>query len=306
MDTKKRVWKLAKELDYEPNTIALNLRQQKTNTIGVILPEIVHYFFSTVISGIEEVAYAKGYNVILCQSNEQVDREISDLKTLYTHRVDGILASISKETINYDHFHAIQDKGTPVVFFDRIAPTVDASCVIIDDEDGGYQATKHLLKQGKTKLLHLAGPRDLSISQGRIEGFRKAHQEIGIEVSDDRIVNCDTGKEEEATSIIKDLIENGAEIDGIFAVNDMAALGAITAVKDLGKNIPEDVAIVGFSNWHMAAYIDPPMTTVSQPGYLIGQKATELLIKEIEMAENEFIEPTTIKLPVDLVIRKSS
>ncbi len=306
VDTKKRVWQLAKELDYEPNTIALNLRQQKTDTIGVILPEIVHFFFSTVISGIEEVAYAKGYNVIVSQSNEQVEREIADVRTLFNHRVDGILACISKETTNYDHFHAIQDKGTPLVFFDRVAPGVDASKVIVDDEDGGYKATKHLIEKGKTRILHLAGPENLSISSSRIDGFVKAHKEAGLKFESSQIINCDTGKEIEAHQIVDKLIEDDFPFDGIFAVNDMAALGAMNAVKEAGMKIPDDVAIVGFSNWQICAYIEPPMTTISQPGYLIGQKATELLIREIEMKENEFIEPTSIQLPVELVIRQST
>jgi LacI family transcriptional regulator len=305
-ETKKKVWKVAKELDYEPNLLALNLRQQRTHTIGVVLPEIVHYFFSTGISGIEEIANKKGFNVIISQSNESEEREISAVRALFNHRVDGILACLSKETANFDHFLAIQDKGKPIVFFDRTPLTMDASKVSIDDEDGGHQATMHLLNSGKTKLIHLAGPEKLSISQERLKGFIRAHQEKGMIVDDDQIIPCGSGTEAEAHAIIRSLLGEGRNFDGVFAVNDMAAVGAMNAIKEANLNIPEDVSVVGFSNWQVSSFVSPPLTTINQPGFLIGQKATELLIKEIEMKENEFIEPTTLTLPVELVKRSSA
>ncbi|MDH5610275.1 MAG: LacI family transcriptional regulator [Cyclobacteriaceae bacterium] len=306
IDTKKKVWKIAKELDYEPNPIALSLRQNKTHTIGIILPEIVHFFFSTVISGIEEVAYANGYNVIISQSNDTLEREILDTRALYSHRVDGILASISRETTNMEHFQAIQDKGIPLVFFDREVKDIDASKVIVDDFDGGYKATRHLIERGRSNLIHLAGPETLSITHGRKAGFVKAHEEAGIALSGGQIITCASGEQEEAEKIVNEIIASGRTFDGVFAVNDMAAFGALIALQNAGKRVPEDVAIVGFSNWQFSSLVAPPLTTIAQPGYLMGQKAAELLLNEIKMGENEFIEPVTIKLPVDLIVRKSS
>lgn len=306
IETKKKVWKVAKELDYEPNTIALSLRQNKTNTIGVILPEIVHFFFSTVISGIEEVAYANGYNVIISQSNENHEREISDTRAIYNHRVDGILACISKETGSLDHFIAIQDKGIPLVFFDREVHEIDASKVIVDDLDGGYQATKHLLEKGRRKLIHFSGPENLSISKKRILGFIKAHEERGLTVSPNQIITCASGEQEEAGRLVDDLIKHKVPFDGLFAVNDLAAFGALLSLKKHGIRVPEDISVVGFSNWQFSQFVAPALTTIDQPGYLMGQKATELLLREITMKENEFIEPTSIVLPVSLIERQSS
>ncbi len=306
IETKKKVWKVAKELDYEPNTIALSLRQNKTNTIGIILPEIVHFFFSTVISGIEEVAYSQGYNVIISQSNENYEREVSDTRAIYNHRVDGILACVSKNSASLDHFIAIQDKGIPIVFFDREVPEIDASKVVVDDFDGGYQATMHLLERGKRNLIHLSGPENLSITTGRIQGFLKAHEEAGIKIDPGQIITCASGAQEEAQLIINDLVSRKVKFDGLFAVNDLAAFGALMALKNHGIRVPEDVSVVGFSNWQFSQFVAPSLTTIDQPGYLMGQKAAELLLKEITMKENEFIEPTHIRLPVTLIVRDSS
>ena len=186
--TRARVQKLAKELNYEPNALALSLRHSKTNTIGVILPKLVHFFFSTVISGIEDIAYSNGYNIIICQSNERIDREIIDSKALFNHRVDGILACVSKNTTNYDHFIAIQDKGIPIVFFDRDVP-IDASKILSNDFEGGYNATKHLIQSGKTNLIHLSGPEGLMLSEQRTRGLVQAHQDLNI-TDKEKILRC--------------------------------------------------------------------------------------------------------------------
>ncbi|MFY0688664.1 MAG: LacI family DNA-binding transcriptional regulator [Cyclobacteriaceae bacterium] len=305
VETRKKVSDLAKELNYEPNILALNLRQSKTNTIGVILPELVHFFFSTVVSGIEDVAYSKGYNVIICQSNESAEREKSDTKALYNHRVDGILACISKESNDLSHFIAVQDKGIPVVFFDRKVD-IDASSVLVDDFKGSYDATMHLISSGRKNIVHLAGPENLHLTNNRIDGFKKAHEDSGLSLNTSNIITCGTGTAEEATALVTELLKSESEIDGIFAVNDLAAFGAMKAVKDANKSVPEDLAIVGFSNWQFSSFTNPPLTTVDQPGYEMGKKAAEMLLSEIEMKENEFIEPHKVILNTHLIKRESA
>src|SRR5690349_4249411 len=176
-ETKKAVNELAEKLNYEPNIVALNLRKKKTNTIGVIIPELVHFFFSTVISGIEDVAYNAGYNVILAQSNESLQREKTDLKALYNSRVDGMLISISRETTNFDHIESILDKGVPMVFYDRMYPSESTSKVIVDDYLGSKEAIYHLIEQGCKRIAHLQSAPDSSIAKERLRG----HQDVLVE-----------------------------------------------------------------------------------------------------------------------------
>ena len=304
IETRIRVKKLATELNYEPNALALSLRRSKTYTIGVILPELVHFFFSTVISGIEDVTFSKEYNVILCQSNESLELEISNCKALFNHRVDGIIACISKETTNYNHFIALQEKGIPLVFVDRENP-VDASKIISGDFNGAYDATQYLLKSGCKRIIHLAGPQNLVLSQERMNGFLKAHQEYGIATDENQIVRCGGGETHEAFEIVRNLIEKKYLFDGIFAVNDMAAVGALKAVKSAKLRVPEDVSIIGYSDWALCTFISPPLTTVQQKGYEMGTKAAELLLKEMH-SKDTFIEPSIIVLPTKLILREST
>jgi len=184
-DTKKAVNELASKLKYQPNAVALSLKNSRSNTIGIIIPEIVHYFFSSVISGIEDVASQKGYTVIICQSNESYDREVANAKALLSHRVDGILISISKETQSFDHFLNLQEGGIPLVFFDRIAPQISADQVIIDDKEASCRATRHLIEAGCKRITHFAGPQNLLIGLNRLQGYLDAHKEANLPVDRD-------------------------------------------------------------------------------------------------------------------------
>jgi LacI family transcriptional regulator len=305
-DTRERVWALAKELNYTPNPIALSLRHQKTNSIGVILPEIVHFFFSTVISGIEEVAYENGYTVIVSQSNENLDHEILNSKALFNHRVDGLLACISCQTEKMDHFQALIDKGVPVVFFDRDVTDIDASSVLVDDFQGAYDATKHLIDAGKKRIVHISGPSKMLISQRRIAGFKQALLDGGHTADDSNIIFCQRGDFEEVALLFQTFMDSDQPFDGIFASNDMAAMSAMQLLKKASISIPGEVAVVGFSNWQFSEFIDPPLTTVDQPGREMGKQAAKLIIQEIKTKEDEFIEPTKIVLPTKLVVRGSA
>jgi LacI family transcriptional regulator len=305
--TKKAVTELAEKLKYTPNSIALSLRQSKSNTIGVIIPEIIHFFFSTVISGIEDIAYDAGYSVIVSQSNESYEREVIDSKALFNNRVDGMLISLSRETVNLDHLISIYDRGVPMVFFDRVAEGINCSKVIVDDFDGSFQATEHLIKQGYKRIAHLSGPTSLAISQQRLDGYRAALEKYDMSF-DEKIVMRDHASEDEqmAKRLTTKLLSSTNPPDALFAINDIAALGAMLAAKEKGLKIPNDFAIVGFSNWRFTSLTEPPMSTVDQPGFEMGQEAARLLIKEIEAKEGELIEPVTKILKTNLIIRGSS
>ena len=305
-ETKKAVNELAKQLNYQPNTIALSLRQSKTNTIGVIIPEIAHFFFSTVVSGIEDIAYSHGYNVIITQSNESYEREVKDTQTLFNSRVDGILISVARDTKNYAHFTNLIQRNMPMVFFDRVIEGVNASKVIVDDEHGAYEATQHLIEQGYKRIAHLAGPPNLIISQNRLNGYKSAIADNKYMIDERIIKTCGLGTYEEAEQITNDLLDSKLPPDAIFANNDVAAYGAMTAIKKRRMRIPEEIAIVGFSNWRFSGLIEPALSSVTQPGFKMGQEATKLLLKQIDTKETEQLVTETIVLKTTLLTRESS
>lgn len=307
-ETKRLVNELAEKLNYQPNIVALSLRQSKTNTIGVIIPEIVHFFFSTVISGIEDVAYSAGYNVILAQSNESQSREITDIKALFNSRVDGMLMSVSRETSNFDHIESILAKGVPIVFFDRVYKTEQASKIIVDDFTGAKEATLHLIDQGCKRIAHLEGPPNLDISKQRLEGYMEALKEHNIPFNKELVAICPSGTIEEGRAATEKLLTLKNRPDAIFATNDPAAMGAMQAIKEKGLKIPKDVALVGFSNWIFSSLLDPPLSSVDQPGFEMGQEAAKLLIRQIEKRDkddSDFVPETKI-LKTRLIIRESS
>lgn len=302
--TKKEVHELAERLKYEPNSIAQNLRSQKTHTIGVIIPEVVHFFFSTVISGIEEIAYNAGYTVMFCQTNESYEKEVKDTKALLNHRIDGMIASYSKETTNFDHFKEVTEK-IPLVLFDRHTTQLDVSKIIVDDYDGAALATQHLINQGYNKIAHLAGPENLNISANRKKGYEDTLIKNGHEITPEYILPCFKGTLDEGFHCMQRLLDLPNPPNGIFANNDMAAYGAMKAIKDANLNIPNDIGIVGFSNWQFSSLVDPQLTTVAQPGVEMGKAAARQLIMELE-SHDTIVQPITKTLKTDLIIRKST
>ncbi len=302
-ETRKAVNDLAAHLKYQPNAVALSLKHQRTRIIGVIIPEIVHYFFSSVISGIEDVAYNAGFNVIICQSNEKFDREVSNVKTLLAQRVDGILVSISKETNDYQHLQNIVSNNIPLVFFDRVAPGIKGDQVIINDSEAAYQATRHLVEQGRKRIAHFAAPQNLLIGQQRKEGYLRAITEAGIPVDGRLIVEADNF--ERARLAIMKFISNGIMPDGIFAVNDITAIGAMKTIQKQGYKVPDDIALVGFSDGRFSGITEPSLSSVDQHGYEMGIIATEMLLRRI-LEKNDFRLPEIKVLEGDLIIRGSS
>lgn len=308
VETKKSVNALAEKLNYQPNIVALSLRQKKTNTIGVIIPELVHFFFSTVISGIEDVAHQAGYSVILAQSNETYLREVAHLKALFNSRVDGMLISLARETTNYDHIESIISKGVPIVFYDRMYNSPTSSKVIVDDYAGAKEAVNHLIEQGCKNIAHMVGAPSLIISKDRLRGYKDALTENGLKVNEDLIFPCDSGTFEEGKEVAKKLLTSKVSIDAIFTNNDPMAMGAMVAIKEKGLKIPQDIAVVGFSNWFFGELMEPSLTTIDQPGYEMGQEAARLLIRQIERKDKDLDDaPSEIKvLKTKLIIRNSS
>jgi len=288
-ETKRLVKELAEKLHYKPNLLAQGLRNSKTNTIGVIIPEFIHFFFSTVVAGIEDIAYSRGYNVILTQSAEKYEREVTDTRALWNSRVDGLLVSISKETSNYDHFQELLDEELPIVFFDRVTNELKTSQVVVDDYQGAYNAVEHLISKGCKKIVHLAGPENLEISKNRLNGYKDCLEKNNISFSEKLVIRCPEGTYEESKKFTNILLNSEPNIDGVFGCNDMAALGAILAVKEKHIKIPEQIKIIGFSDWQLSNLIEPRLSTVSQAGFEMGQAAATILINEIESKTEDII-----------------
>jgi LacI family transcriptional regulator len=300
--TRIKVQELAADLNYKPNIIARSLRERRSNIIGVIIPKIVHHFFSSVIGGIQEYALERGYNTIFTQSEESRLREVENVKTLLSSRVDGIIISLTKETENYDHLRNIEEAGVPIVFFDRVAKGIHADKVIIDDFDAAKKATEHLIKNGGTKFLHFSGPDNLDITEKRKNGFIQALQNFGILEENIQIVKSDNfheGKEN-----MRKIIQSGDLPDAIFTVNDLTAAGALSAINEAGIKVPDDILLMGFTNGMISSITNPPISSVEQKGFDMGHKAAELLINRIvSESDTEYI---TDIIPTELVIRESS
>lgn len=303
VETKRDVQTLAKKLNYTPNVIALSLRNRKTFLIGVIIPEIIHHFFSCVISGIEQVANKNGYNVVIFQSNESYEREVSICQTILNARVDGVLVSMSKSTDNVDHFREIQQAGIPLVFFDRICGDVDTDRVVVDDFKGAYTAVEHLISVGCRRIAHLSAPQTMQIAQKRQMGYVQALRDHQLPVDEKLIIPCDN--KEEAVNVGRQLMLLEDKPDGIFAVNDLTAAGAMYAIKHMGYRVPEDVAISGFTDGLVSTLTDPTLTTVEQHGDKMGEMATDLLLKRIN-AGDEIVETVTKVIKTNLIIREST
>ncbi|WP_423129952.1 LacI family DNA-binding transcriptional regulator [Gaoshiqia sp. Z1-71] len=302
-ETKVAVNELAVKLKYQPNAVALSLKHSRSYTLGVIIPEIVHYFFSSVISGIEDVAYDAGFTVVICQSNEKYDREVANAKMLLSHRVDGVLVSISKETTSFEHLQMLQESGLPLVFFDRIVPEIQADQVIIDDEEAAYKATKHLIGNGKKRIAHFAGPQNLLIGRDRKDGYLRAMKEAGLPIDPKLIVDADTF--EKALIATNQLLDSGNPPDGIFATNDLTAIGAMQTLLKKGIKIPEQVAVVGFSDGRFSGITEPNLSSVDQHGYEMGTIATQILLDRL-INPTEVYVPKTKILNANLIVRGSS
>lgn len=301
-DTRKAVMELAGELDYQPNKVALSLLRRHTYTIGVLVPNL-DYFFATAVGGIDEMALEAGYTVMVCQSNESYGRELINTKRLMESRVDGFIISVSSETKAFDHFKRLEDKGVPMVFFDRDTNDLTIPRVLLDNYEGAVQATEHLINQGYKKIAFLAGPKNLSISNKRMEGYRATLKNHGLKADESQIVHNDFNQEY-AYLATKELLAVKKRPDAIFAMSDRIALGAMRAIKEKGLNMPGDIGLIGFNNEPIVSLVSPSISSVDQPAFEMGKIAARVFIERLHSDNKQ--EERIITLKPRLIIRESS
>ncbi|MEC4003225.1 LacI family DNA-binding transcriptional regulator [Flavobacterium sp. SUN052] len=305
--TRNAVLQLSQSLHYTPNSFAVNLRTKESKTIGLIIPEVVHHFFSNIINGIIEEAEKNGYLVIILQSNESMEMEIKQVELLMNKRVDGILISLSNESNNDEHLKEILRRNIPFVMFDKINKLINCSKVIIDDQRASFAATQHLIDLGCKKIAHIRGPVNPQNAIDRFLGYKKALEKNNIVYDSKLVYTCLGAAFEEGYEFTKQIIENHPDVDGIFAVTDMVAVGVINYLTEKNIKIPEQIKVIGFSNWFMGQVITPKLSTVDQPGYEMGIQSFKLLLEEMNSVKNDakFI-PRTVELPTSIIKREST
>ncbi|GAB3588880.1 LacI family DNA-binding transcriptional regulator [Hymenobacter daeguensis] len=302
--TKQAVLKLAKKLNYQPNRLAAALRKGKSKMLGVVVPYIEGRFFASVVHGIETAASRAGYSVIICQSNESVVQERKNLETLLSAQVAGILVSVSRTTLDFHHFDKARKYGVPLVFFDRIPDGDDVNAVVLNDQAGGYQATRHLLEQGCRRIAHLAGAQHLNIYKNRRQGYLDALQSYGLAPDESLIVDCDMTVEGGQASMAQ-LLALPNPPDAVFSAGDSAILGALQLLKSRGLRVPQDVALAGYSNEALTMVAEPHLTSVDQRCEEMGQAAFRLFTELVEAGGGAFAQRQVLLQP-QLFVRESS
>ena len=303
-ETKEKVFALAKKLNYVPNPYASGLRKKMSKTIGVVIPEVADSFFSEAINGIESVAQDQGYHTLIYLTHERYDREKAILQEFQSGRVDGILISVSGETSHSDHISQLMDEGLPVVFFDRVCEDIDAAKVITDDFESGYKATTHLIEQGCHKIVFLSASSSLSISNHRMNGYKKALEDHRFEKETGDALICSNDSEENY-ALIKKIMSGKNRPDGIIACVEKFTPAIYLTCKDLKLSIPGDIKVISFTNLPTAAILDPPLTTVTQPAFEMGKAAALVLFKRL-LKNDSYQEVETTVIPSVLTIRSSS
>jgi LacI family transcriptional regulator len=303
--TTAEVKKLAKELGYFPNSVASNLRRNKTHSIGVIVPRIDIHFHSHAISGIEEVAYKSGYYVTIFQSRDLLEREIAITEILQTKMVEGVIACLGLETKDCTHFIKFNELNVPLVFYDRVSKDCSVSKVIIDDFEAAFKATEHLISIGCKKISHIAGCQTTEIFKARLEGYKAALTKYNLLVDEKLIEYTSDLSYEEGVRCAKKFLSLDILPDGMFCANDYTAISAIQVFKKANIHIPRDIAVVGFSNYPISRFIEPTLTTIDDRAFEMGKAAAKLLIRHIE-DKGHIISSETIVLKTDLIIRDST
>ena len=305
--TKERVRAYAEEVNFTPNAYAAFLRTQESKIIGVIIPRLNHYFFSNVLKGIMKAAEEHSYMVIVLNSEESYELEQKQVDRLLRQNVDGILMSIADSTHDLEHINKITKQNIPLVFFDKYSKLSNCSSVIINDQNAAFAAVEHLIKQGKKNIAHFRGPLLPQNSIDRFLGYRKALDHYGIKYRKEWVFRCDDISSDEGYAYTQSIVEKHPEIDAIFAVADMPAIGAIKYLNEQKIKIPNQIAVMGFSNWKIANLITPGLSTINQPGELMGKKAFELFYTELQNVKKGVIaEKQIVELETDLIIRNST
>ncbi len=302
-DTKRRIVETARKMGYQQNTFASNLRRKRTNTIGVIVPRLNSYFMSTVIAGMEKVANAAGYNLIIGQSQELCKKEIASVNTLFNSRVDGLLISLSYDTKNIDHFNVFLKKQIPLIFFDRVIEHPACTSIVIDNVKAGYDATMHLIEQDCTRIAHIGGSLNRNVYADRLKGQITALKERGLE-HDPSLVITNNLSDQEAAEAAQQLLKLDRRPDGIFTANDTSGVAIIRELKQSGLDVPNDIAVVGFNNDPISKVIEPNLTTINYPGTEMGEVAAQTLIDKLKAAPPPHL--NSIVLRHDLIVRASS
>ena len=306
-ETKKLVLEYAEKINYRPNPIALSLKERRNHSIGIIVCEIANNFFSQAINGIESIAYNRGYHVIISQSHESFERETVIVDHLASRSVDGLLVSISSGTTDYTHFKQLYEKGLPIVFFDRVTSEINTHKVIADNFKGAYDATEHLIKNGFKKIGHITSAPYLSISMERLEGYKEALRKNNIEFDEKLVQHCYNGGMiyDEVEDALSKIFKLKQKADALFTAGDRLTTTCMQALQKLGKKIPDDIAIIGFTNTNLGELFHPPLSVVRQPAFEIGQVATELLISMIE-SKRPVTEFENKVLQTEMIVRASS
>ncbi|MGS2762198.1 LacI family DNA-binding transcriptional regulator [Sinomicrobium sp. M5D2P9] len=306
LDTRQKVQAFAKLLNYRPNNIAVSLKNRKTKNIGVIIPEIVHHFFTTVISGIEKEANKAGYNVIVCLSDESFDKEVINMETLANGSIDGFILSLSKETQSkkdFHHLHEVIDQGMPLVMFDRVSDEIPGDKVVIDDVEGAMNAVNYLMKGGCNRIALLTTVDYVSVGKLRTEGYTRALQDAGKEVDDSLII-----KIEDIDNCEKQIagLFDSEKFDAVFAVNELFAVTAMKEAQRRGFKIPEDISFMGFTDGILSQYAFPTLTTVDQHGLEMGGMAAKMLIQRLENDDMDDESYMTEVIPTSIKEREST
>lgn len=297
-DTKEKVKAFAKLYNYKPNNIALSLKNRKTKTLGVIIPEIVHHFFTTVISGIESYANENGYNVIVGLSNESFKKEVINIDTLANGSIDGFIMSVSKETLakgDYHHLHETIDQGIPIVMFDRVIDEIDCDKVVVDDIATSKKAVESLIENGCKNIGIISTKDYVSVGRLRTEGYTQAITQSSLKLNTDHIlkIHDEFNSDDNLVHLekqIDDYLKNNLELDSIFAVNEIYAVTAMKVARKMNKQIPKDIQVIGFTDGVLSKHAFPPLTTVSQNGIEMGRMSAKLLIDRLESEKEDVFE----------------
>jgi LacI family transcriptional regulator len=305
--TKQAVTELAQKLHYTPNSFAVNLRTKESKTIGLIIPEVMHHFFSNIINAIIDEAEKNGYLVITLQSNESLVLEKKQVELLINKRVDGILMSLSNESNNDDHIKEIINRNIPFVMFDKISKLCNCSKVIIDDQKAAFNAVQHLIDNGYRKIAHIRGPLNPQNAIDRFIGYKKALEKNNIPFDPSLVYTCENVTFQEGIDFAKQIIEDHPDVEGIFAITDLVAVGVLSYFNDKGIKIPEQVAVIGFSNWFMSQVLTPKLSTVDQPSHQMGIESFNLLLEQMNChKEHKPFKPRIIELETAVIARDST
>ena len=300
-EMRRKVKQLAAERHYTPNPLAMGLLKQETRMIGVIVPDLVTHFYASVISGIESFAKEKGYFILIFSSNESVEKEVESIDNLLKARVEGLIVCLSQETQSYDHFERLVEQEIPLVFFDRVCFEGQVPSVTADNADAARQITRHFYEQGFRRIAFISGPEQLNISKERLAGYLKGLNDCQLPVDAQLIEQCNLSPDSARKAMDK-LLNLLQPPDAVFGINDTVAFAAMKAIKQHGLRIPNDIGLVGFTDEFHSTVVEPPLTSITHPTFVMGRQAAQLFFEKINNKQLQ----KSVKLKTELVVRESS